>query len=486
MNSRLVLGRRRIAWRLRLLLVLTVMFFLMSSSGLLVATQTASATAGVTTYTGTIDGSKYLIEVPANWNHTLVLYSHGYEVPGSPIVAKDAGDPITGAYLLSQGYALAGSSFRSQGWALEDAFKDQSNVLDRFDDLVGTPDRTIAWGHSLGGIITAGLVQKFPNRFVGALPMCGVLSGGVGTWNVALDSAFVFKTLLVPSTVNLQLVNINNPSNLNTAEAFLANAMSTPQGRARVAMVAAMGDTPGWINPFGPEPAATDYASRLQSQFLWFQNVTFPFAFALRAELEARAGGNPSWNTGVNYSRQLDRSINKAEVQALYAAAGLDLNTDLKALADAPRVAAKESASDYLVDNIAFTGALNIPVLTIHTTGDGLVPVENEQAYAKAVSDAGYDHLLRQAFIHRAGHCTFTPAETITAFNTLVKRIDTGKWSGTPNPTQLNAQAAALGPGFNIQFGPNSSLVPTAPAYFAYKPARFLRPFTFEFASNDD
>ncbi len=35
-----------------------------------------------TTQTGTFaDGAKFLIEVPAHWNGTLLLYSHGYVTP---------------------------------------------------------------------------------------------------------------------------------------------------------------------------------------------------------------------------------------------------------------------------------------------------------------------------------------------------------------------------------------------------------------------
>ena len=422
--------------------------------------------AGVTTYTGTINGAAYLVEVPANWNGTLALYSHGYVTPGSPNPARDVGDPITGAYLLSQGYALAGSSYSTTGWALEQAFRDQLALLDWFSNNVGPPHRTIAWGHSLGGIITAGLVQKFSNRFAGALPMCGVLAGGVGIWNEALDGAYVFKTLLAPHS-GLQVVNITNPTaNLQLAEQTLAVAQTTPQGRARLALASAMTDTPGWFDPTSPEPAANDYATRELNQFLWAQSVNFPFAFAFRAELEFRAGGNPSWNTGVDYRKQLERSVNHDEVKALYQQAGLNLDTDLAILDNAPRIAAAPNAVNYLVENIIFDGQLQIPVLTLHTTGDGLVPVEDEQAYASVVRAAGRERYLRQTYVHRAGHCTFTPAETITAFQSLIHRLDTGSW-GPLDPQTLNQKAAALGPVFNV----------LPPAFIPFHPAPFLRPF---------
>jgi len=157
----------------------------------------ATAVASVTTYTGTLpDGATFIIEVPSPWNGTLLLYSHGYVIPGAQDPAQDVGDPATGAFLLSNGFALAGSSYAHTGWAIQEALPDQIAVLDTLGALVGTPSRTIAWGHSLGGIITAGLIQRFPDRFDAALPMCGVLSGGVGFWNQALDSEFAFKTLL--------------------------------------------------------------------------------------------------------------------------------------------------------------------------------------------------------------------------------------------------------------------------------------------------
>ena len=54
----------------------------------------ATAQPGVVTQTGTLpDGATHIIEVPANWNGTLLLYSHGYVVPGSANLAVDAGDP---------------------------------------------------------------------------------------------------------------------------------------------------------------------------------------------------------------------------------------------------------------------------------------------------------------------------------------------------------------------------------------------------------
>lgn len=423
--------------------------------------------------TGTLpDGATYVIDVPPLWNGTLFLYSHGYVVPGSSNPALDVGDPITGGFMLAAGYALAGSSYATTGWAVQQAIPDQIATLDVFQSMVGTPTTTIAWGHSLGGMITAGLVQEFPDRFNAALPMCGVVSGGVGTWNGSLDVAFAFNTLVAGGT--LQVVGITDPDgNLTNAEEILAAAESTPQGQARIALAAALGDLPGWFDPTSPEPKPRDFASRQANQYLWLSEVDFPFIFALRAELEARAGGNPSFNNGVNYEKQLQGSVDFAEVRALYVAAHLNLDADLAVLQKAKRIRADPGALSYLTENIIYNGQLPFPVLTLHTTGDGLVPVENERAYLRVVDDARDSAMLRQTFVHRAGHCAFTPAETIAAAQTLELRLATGKWKDIA-VADLNNEAGLLGPGYNVYIN-GDSLVPTPPAFVEFEPLPFLR-----------
>src|SRR5262249_33146396 len=161
----------------------------------LASAPACGGSGAVTTSSGSLpDGATYLIQCPAGaWNGTLFLYSHGYVAPGSANPALDSGSPVTAGWLLGHGYALAGSSYATTGRAIQPAPPDQIATLAAFGQAFGAPARTIAWGHSLGGIITAGLIQRYPGRFTAALPMCGVLAGGVAAWNAALDAAFAFQ-----------------------------------------------------------------------------------------------------------------------------------------------------------------------------------------------------------------------------------------------------------------------------------------------------
>ena len=137
-----------------------------------------AAAAEPRSLTGTIDGAAYRIEVPPNWNGTLLLFSHGAVRPGAPNPAVHT-RPGTEPWLLGQGYALAGSSFGRTGFAgaVESALHDNLALLDHFAATVGTPRRTIAWGQSLGGLHTALLVQKHPQRFDGAIVVSGIGEG---------------------------------------------------------------------------------------------------------------------------------------------------------------------------------------------------------------------------------------------------------------------------------------------------------------------
>ena len=427
------------------------------------------------TYTGSIGAASYLVDIPKSWNGTLLLYSHGYAAPTGGNPAGDSGDATTKGWLLEQGYALAGSSYSSTGWALADAFKDQVALLDLFGRKFGKPKQTIAWGHSLGGIISAGLVQLHPELFSGALPMCGVLAGGIANWNGALDLGFATQVLLDPQ---LQVVHIADPgANLSRARADVAAAKAAPQGLARLSLIAALGDLPGWFNPLAPEPAPSDFGAQVANQVSW-EGTDFTYVFAFRAELEQRAGGNPSWNTGVDYAKAFAGSTDRAETEALYRAAGLDLQADLARLDGAPRVTADPAAVDYLDHNLTFDGKLGrLPVLTLHTTGDGLVNPANEAAYADVVASAGSQDQLRQLFVHRANHCIFTPAEQIAAFQVLFDRIDHGTWPAT-DPAALDARAGALGGRYNGGSLPGSAAsVGIAPAFVVFTPTAFPRQF---------
>jgi hypothetical protein len=77
---------------------------------------------------------------------------------------------------------------------------------------------------------------------------------------------------------------------------------------------------------------------------------------------------------------------------------------------------------------MTWTGEIRQPVFDVTTTGDPAGPISDETSYADIVRYAGNNKLLRQAFVHTGGHCNFTAGEQIAVFETMFRRLNTGKW----------------------------------------------------------
>lgn len=113
-----------------------------------------------------------------------------------------------------------------------------------------------------------------------------------------------------------------------------------------------------------------------------------------------------------------------------------------------------------------FTGELADPAVTLHTTGDPAGTTADEFAYADVVRWAGDTAQLRQTFVVSDGHCTFTNAEMAAAMQTLLTRIDTGRWPAT-SAARLGTLAARLEAESGIDLGATRFGQPVAK-----KPAR--------------
>jgi hypothetical protein len=72
--------------------------------------------------------------------------------------------------------------------------------------------------------------------------------------------------------------------------------------------------------------------------------------------------------------------------------------------------------------------------------------VSGQAAYEAVVRAAGRSEMLRQVYTNSAGHCGFSAAEGVAAVETLVARLNTGRWGDT-TPEAMKAKAESLGLG---------------------------------------
>ncbi len=437
---------------------------------------TAELWPGRHTYTGTIDGAEYRVETPERWNGTLVLFSHGYipeGVPFPPGVVLSL-RVETEQWLLDHGFALAASDYRGRtGMAVEEALTDQIAVLDWFTDNVAEPRRTIASGFSMGGGIAARLAERHPDRFDGVLAVGG-MQDMPASLNRGLDVMFAIRTLLTDDQ-RLELVKAADPEHsVRVLQDGVRRALTTPEGRARLALIGTLGQLPAWTSAHERPPA--DLESAIRAQAWWTESV---YVTALGptglVDVERRAGGNPSWNTGVDYARQLARSGELPFVRAAYRAAGADLDADLRKLADAPRIAADPQAVAWAHRYGVSAATTPVPVVTLHGVAEGDL-VSDARWYGEQVRLHGKPDRLRQLYVDRGNHGAFSAADEIVALRTLLTRIETGRWPNT-SPRALNAAVATFTPRQQTVldlYTFTEKVMP--PAFTEHQPPKALRP----------
>lgn len=403
----------------------------------------AAGTASSSSATGTLaDGAAWRAEVPASWNGKLVLFAHGFR-PGPANPAWDAGFAPTASELLRRGYAVASSSYASTGWALETAARDQLDTLAAFKKRFGNPERVIAAGRSMGGLVTSMMAEIPDSGIDGAVSTCGLVGGGVSLNNYQLDAAYAAAHLLLPGQ-DVRLTGFTGPEQSADTVARLKNALQqaaeSTQGRARVALVAALLNTPAklaGVDSGNPEELAAAQAKLVLD--------TLPTVIERRFSIVNAAGGDSGWTAGVNYARMLQSSAQRRHVERMYAAAHLDLSADLATLTSNAGIEPSADGLDWMLRTSSPTGKLQVPLLATHTTVDLLAPVEFQEEYAETVRQAGANSLFRQAFVDHTGHCNFTVAENVASIEAVDQRLESGNWGSVATTATLQRSADSLG-----------------------------------------
>lgn len=397
---------------------------------------------------GEIDGAKYRIMLPQKWNGTLLLYSHGYrpsapmppdfKAPNTkpePAPGVSIGETVIADQLLKDGYALAGSAYKILGLAaVEDGVADGEALHRFFSEKVGVPNRTIVWGDSLGGLITALLAERNPEWVSGAVPLCGVIGGLRPNLDLGLDLAYGVKTLIDPS---FKMVGYSSAQEASrafsgvTSEIVKAATDTSGGGQANLVALAAMVDAQPQTEKFDGSTSESKIKALIESLLTGLGVGTVG-----RYDVERKYGGNVSSNEGTDYAKR----FTAAEKAAIKAAGG-DPEAIIGALAKGPRVTADPEALAKLeAAGIQPKGTVADKWLSIHTKADPLVIAQNEALYADFRDGAGKPSAdFVQLFTvapktypeakgapYGAGHCNFTVSTRVGVVRLMDEWIKTG------------------------------------------------------------
>ena len=386
---------------------------------LAVASALLFATAGSadTVLEGSTDGGALVkIQVPDEWNGGLVIYNHGFDlgaiVPSPPSLGTLAG------LQLAEGYAVAASSYRQNGWALYKTKNDLQNLVALFKANFGEPSEVFVHGGSLGGIVTAQAIEKADlGNVVGAYPICGAVAGS-RSWDGAIDLRLVYDAIC--------------------------------------------SDVPGAFIPGGP--------TGLPARFTEYPFTETDLGMALDACFGVISG--PSYEQYLRLMLFLDETdipVSFLGIDMGYAVFALsDLIFDPtklngkqgmgnigvqydNAIVDATieRVAAHPGGANRNEKNYTPTGKVgDVKIISTHTSGDGLVLVEHQQTYQDVVPASN----LTVAIVNEEGntHCGYSAAEIIAGWESL-----RGWVYGEPQPTVESIQATCEALGGPCRYDPD-------------------------------
>ncbi len=430
---------------LRLFAFVTVALLFILGNVPQLPTARAHPQIGPLDLSGEINGAPYRISVPENWNGTLLVFAHGYrdkaDHPGEVDnrTADLAPSPALIAPLLAQGYALAGSAFKDNGWDIEDAVQDTKDLSVFFRDNVAKPDHTILWAISLGAFVGFKSMEEFGGIYDGALCTCGEGSGATRIWDSGVPAYLAYDIVFgVPSSWGT-VGEVRNDLDFDTEVLpELIPQLSDPANFPKFEFIRLVAGTPG--RGLTPPSPPNFYPGWVVTDFFFLTEA--------RAELQRRAGGPFVQNVDQNYNLT---AAEKAYLAAL-GVPGAVVDGWLAQMNARRNIEAPAFARNYVSHNTDYNGKIHHPILTMHTIIDPLVVVANESAYAELNAASGKQELLFQTYTTQVGHCNFTGAQLLTAVNAIDVWVRTGI-----RPTAASFPAAL---GFDPSFVPPPMLQP--------------------------
>jgi alpha-beta hydrolase superfamily lysophospholipase len=262
------------------------------------------------------------------------------------------------------------------------------------------PVHTYMTGASEGGIITTLLIERYPALFSGGLAACGPIGDFQKQLNYWGDYRMLFD-YFVPGVL---------PTDVITVPQTVIDTWDTTYVPALTSLLAAEPMTAAQLvrtanAPIDPaNPATTAVSTTLD---VMRYNV-----FATNDGIQ-ELGGVPFDNTHRWYHGSTDDVRLNLLVQRV-----------------------QETAPAATIARYQTSGNLTLPLVTLHTTGDDVIPFWHELLYAAKAHLSGLGRLTVVP-VASYGHCNFSIGQVLSAFALLVHQV-----TGNP-PADITQDPAA-------------------------------------------
>ncbi|HET6835937.1 MAG TPA: DUF6351 family protein [Acidimicrobiales bacterium] len=328
---------------------------------------------------GRLGGAVYQVEIPDAWNGGLVMWMHGFaEFEAEANVAP----PDFRRYLIAHGYAWAASSYSSTSFIPQRGADETAALWDHFVREHGRPDWTYASGLSMGGWSSHIAAERYGDRYDGALALCGAVGTVPG---LRISAEYFVAGAYVAGVRQAEYDSAQDIAQLVNER--IRPALDDPDKRALFDRI--MVDLTGGPRAFAVEGIHDEEDTN-------FERAILSVAARLAPPRDAP------------YRLRPDNLVTSEEFNR-----------------DAIVIPTGDWYEEFSA-GMEVTGDLAMPLITLHTTGDGQVPVNQAQILRDRVQAAGQSDRLVQRVIEDPGHCGFSTAEQEAAFQALVDWVEDG------------------------------------------------------------
>jgi pimeloyl-ACP methyl ester carboxylesterase len=335
-------------------------------------------------------GALFEFRVPDVWNGDVVVYAHGYVHPQDPLALPDDEVGTMPIYEIINGmnYAYISTSYRRNGLVIPVAVEDLVELVDTFRTAYPSVNHVFLAGVSEGGLITTLALEQHPDMFDGGFAGCGPIGDFVRQLNYFGNFRVVFDYFF-PGVIPGSPVDIPQEVIDNWGAAYMPQVMA--------AITASPHKTEQLLRVTRAPIDDSDPSSIVNTVITILEYNVFATNDAVQ-----QLGGQPIDNSNKFYL-------------------GSDNDFRLNRLVE--RFHADQSALNEIEAHYQTSGEISIPLSTIHTTGDQIVPYWQETLFRLRAYLRGSAPYISDIRVSRYGHCNFQPSEVLAAFAVLVAKV---------------------------------------------------------------
>ncbi len=357
-------------------------------------------------------GAQWYISLPENWDEPgtkyMIFYAHGLQDPGEGahlpydeiIAGKTVEEIVTG-----MGFGYATTSYRDDGFIAYEAVEDIQLLRAKVFKVLKKmkPDVCILGGPSEGGLVTALTLERYPDSFDGALSICGPIGNFFKQLQYNGNFHVLFNYFFGEDLMTMFGLQTGNPLGVGEdimnlwRTGVLPNAVQTI-----LTMDVMQNNSIKLMQLLNCAQVPVDMTDPVAMGTVTLQCLRYNIM--ITDDMIKRLGGVvPFNNINTYYSGSLNDQA---------------LNATIQRIGESSYLTAKNSVKKYET-----TGDIQIPFVTIHTTGDHVTPFFHNPAYRLKIFFQGNSLLHTGIPVDNYGHCTVEESDVVAGLAIVMIKI---------------------------------------------------------------